>query len=57
MYFILGTNSENKVLLFGTPTGRGFTSEDAANRAATKLDSRYAHMDFLVVPVTELPGR
>ena len=55
MWFILATNAYMNAQLFGTTKGNAFVSEAAAERMARKMRKRYPNLDFLVLPVTEVP--
>jgi hypothetical protein len=54
-FVILANDSMNRVSLFGTPTGRPFTSEEQANRWKKKMDPKVLNLDLLVLPINTMP--
>lgn len=54
-YIVLGNNSANQVQAFGTRAGKPFRTEQAAERAARKLDKSHPRLDFIVLPLTPEP--
>lgn len=56
MYVILGSNSNSRVQVFGDRKGTPFQDEETAERAMKRLDTRFRHLDFVVLPLSELPS-
>jgi hypothetical protein len=55
MWFILATNAYMNAQLFGTKQAKAYQSENAAERMAARLRKRHPTLDFLVLPVSEVP--
>jgi len=54
-YIILATNSMSLAQVFGTPTGQPFMSESRAEEAKRRLERQHPSIDFLVLPISDLP--
>lgn len=55
-YVVVVMNSNLQVGVFGTPTGRAFRSEKAAEKAAKRIEERYPHLNGAVaVSIDESP--
>lgn len=54
MFIILASNSNHQVQAFGTPTGKTFQTESAAERTKRKLEKQNSPgIDWLVLPICD----
>lgn len=56
-YIVLGSNSSHQVQAFGTRTGKPFTSEANAEKAARKLERDYPHLDGMAIRIDMFPEK
>ena len=54
-WVILATNSLHMAQIFGTPGGAAYISERRAEEACRKLARQHPTIDFLVMPISEMP--
>lgn len=50
-HVVLASNSYHQVQCFGSPTGRVFPSEAAAQRMVRKLEKLHPSIDWLALPI------
>lgn len=54
-WIVVGSNSDGKVQVFGTKSARLYLSEQAAEKAARRLEKRYPHVSAFAAPLSEFP--
>lgn len=48
-YIILGSNHYHQCQVYGTPTGKPFTSKKSAEKLMVKAESKHPSLDFMVM--------